>query len=306
MSAPVRLPTPLTPSTPFTLSTPFTYVECPRDSWQALPTVIPTARKVAHLRALLDAGFRQLDLGSLVGPGLPQMADTEAVLAELPEPDGRDYLSVIANLRGLERAAAQPRVTSVGYPLAVADSFQRRNTGRSVSESLPLLAELLREAQAAGKRLVVYLSMGFGNPDGDPWTPQTTLEMLARVRDLGARDVALADTLGHATPELVAQLCRAAVQHFGAAGLGVHLHARPEGALAVTQAALDAGITWHEGALAGVGGCPYSGSALIGNLASEVVLPALAAQGYTLPGLNLAALPGLAAAAAEVAEVGAG
>lgn len=282
------------------------YVECPRDSWQALPRPIPTARKAAHLRALLDAGFRHLDLGSLVGRGLPQMADTEAVLAELPPPDGRDYLSVIANLRGLERATAQPTVTSVGYPLSVSDSFQRRNTGRSVEESLPLLSELLSEGQAAGKRVVVYLSMGFGNPDGDPWTPQTTLEMLARVRDLGAAEVALADTLGHATPELVARLCQAAVQRFGAAGLGVHLHARPEGVLAVTQAALDAGICWHEGALAGVGGCPYSGSALIGNLGSEVVLPALAAQGYAVPGLDLGSLPELAAQAAAVAALGRG
>ncbi|ADV68111.1 hydroxymethylglutaryl-CoA lyase [Deinococcus maricopensis] len=253
-----------------TATPPVTYVECPRDSWQGLHTTIPTAAKIEHLHALLDAGFTHLDLGSFVSArAIPQLADTEAVLAELPDPAGRDYLCIIANARGLERAATQARVTSVGYPLSVSDAFQVRNTGRTVEESWPLLADLAAGARDARKRLVVYLSMGFGNPDGDPWTPDTTLDAVARVRDLGIQDVALADTVGRATPDLVRALSARATARFGADGLGVHLHARPDGAAALAQAALDAGIRWFEGALGGLGGCPFAGDALVGNLPTE-------------------------------------
>ncbi len=259
------------------------YVECPRDAWQGLATFIPTREKIAYLRALLDAGFQDLDLGSFVSAkAVPQLADTEAVLAELPDPDGRDYLCIIANARGLERAAAQARVTSVGYPLSVSDAFQRRNTGRGAAESWPLVTDLAEGARQAGKRLVVYLSMGFGNPDGEPWTPGTTLDAVARLRDLGVQDVALADTVGRASPELVAEVCAAAVTRFGPDGLGVHLHARPERAAALVRPALAAGVRWFEGALSGAGGCPFAGDALVGNLPTEVIAPAL---GLNLPDL---------------------
>lgn len=263
----------MTPASPHT---PPTYVECPRDSWQGLRHHIPVRDKVAYLRDLLGAGFTHLDLGSFVNPkAVPQLADTEEVLAALPDPAGRDYLCIVANARGLERAAAQPKVTSVGYPLSVSDAFQRRNTGRALADSWPLLAELRDLAEAAGKRLVVYLSMGFGNPDGEPWTPDTTLQAIARVRDLGVRDLALADTVGRATPHLVGEVCRAAVARFGAPHLGVHLHARPERAVDLALAAQGAGLTWFEGALGGVGGCPFAGDALVGNLPTERVAPAL-------------------------------
>ncbi len=247
----------MTPPSPHDQPETVVYVECPRDSWQGLRHQIPTA--------------------------VPQLADTEAVLAELPDPEGRDYLCIVANARGLERAATQPRVTSVGYPLSVSDAFQRRNTGRSLRDSWPLLAELRDLAGGAGKRLVVYLSMGFGNPDDEPWTPETTLSAVERLRDLGVHDVALADTVGRATPELVAQVTRAAVARFGAEGLGVHLHARPEQAVALARAAHDGGIRWFEGALGGVGGCPFAGDALVGNLPTELVAPALGLPYRDLP-----------------------
>lgn len=269
---------------------PLSYVECPRDSWQGLTRPIPLPRKVAYLRALLEAGFTHLDLGSFVSArAVPQLADTEAVLAELPAPEGRDYLCIVANARGLERAANQEKVTSVGYPLSVSDAFQRRNTGKSLTESWPLLAKLRDLAAQADKRLVVYLSMGFGNPDGEEWTPRTTLEAVARVRDLGVQSVALSDTVGRASPELVAEVAGAAVTRFGGAGLGVHLHARPEQAVRLALAARTAGISWFEGALGGVGGCPFAGDALVGNLPTELVAPAL--------GLPLRHLDALARAA---------
>ncbi len=251
-------------------------MECPRDAWQGLTRPIPTAEKVAYLQGLLSAGFRHLDLGSLVSPAaVPQLADTERVLADLPEPAGRDYLCIVANVRGVERAQTQPKLTSLGYPLSVSDAFQRRNTGKSLAESWPLLGELRDLVAGAGKRLVVYLSMGFGNPDGEAWSPGVTLDAVARLRDLGVWDVALSDTVGRADAALVGEVCRGAVARFGAAGLGVHLHGRPERALELMGAAREAGILWFEGALGGVGGCPFAGDALVGNLPTEVVAPAL-------------------------------
>ncbi|WP_052326722.1 hydroxymethylglutaryl-CoA lyase [Deinococcus peraridilitoris] len=271
----------------------WTYVECPRDSWQGLHRPIPLQSKIDYLLALLEAGFTHLDLGSFVSPkAVPQLADTGQVLAALPSPrpgradeETRDYLCIIANARGLESAAQEEKVTSVGYPLSVSDAFQRRNTGKSLEESWPLLAELRALASEADKRLVVYLSMGFGNPDGEPWAVQTSLDAVARCRDLGVSDVALADTVGRASPELVAEVCRAAVARFGPDKLGVHLHARSEQAVALALAARDAGIRWFEGALGGVGGCPFAGDTLVGNLPTEQIAPALG-----LPFENLSVL----------------
>lgn len=274
------------------------YVECPRDAWQGLTRPIPTAQKAAYLRDLLAAGFGHLDLGSFVSPAaVPQLADTEQVLERLPEPDGRDYLCIVANARGVERAGGQPKVTSLGYPLSVSDAFQRRNTGKGLAESWPLLAELRDLSAQAGKRLVVYLSMGFGNPDGEPWAPEVTLDAVARVRDLGVRDVALSDTVGRASAALVEEVCRAAVARFGVDGLGVHLHARSERALELALTARSAGILWFEGALGGVGGCPFAGDVLVGNLPTELVAPAL---GLNLTGLDFAGLDALAQRARDM------
>lgn len=234
--------------------------------------MVPTPVKASYLRALLEAGFTHLDLGSFVSPKhVPQMSDTEAVLAELPEPEGRDYLCIIANPRGLERAADQPKVRSVGYPLSISDTFQRRNTGRSLEDSWEVLAELAEGARAADKRLVVYLSMGFGNPYGDPWSEEVVVDALLRIRDLGIRSVALADTVGQADAQTVRQVCSAVVSRLGAEDLGVHLHARPERARDLVDAALASGIRWFEGALGGVGGCPFAGDELVGNLPTELI-----------------------------------
>lgn len=269
------------------------YVECPRDAWQGLGQVIPTPRKAAFLSALLEAGFQHLDCGSFVSPkAVPQMADTEAVLEALPDTTA-DVLCIIANHQGLERALKAEKVTSVGYPLSLSDTFQRRNTKRSLEESWAFVEETC--ASAGRLRFVVYLSMGFGNPYGDPWEPALVLEAVARLRELGVRDIALADTYGQADAARVGAVTRAVVQQFGAADLGVHLHARAENAVALALAALGAGITWLEGALGGVGGCPFAGDDLIGNLPSEQVLPLLEGTG-----IDLARVPELTRAALEL------
>lgn len=262
------------------------YVECPRDAWQGFARTIPTEEKVGYLRGLLQAGFDHLDLASFVSPKwVPQLADSEAVLEELPPPAGRDYLAIVANERGMERALAAANLTSVGYPFSISETFQQKNTRRSVEASWPLVERMLERARAGGLELVVYVSMGFGNPYGDPWSPEAVVDFVGRLRALGVRRIALADTYGVAGPERIHEVLTAVASAHGAADLGAHLHSRPDAAevKAKVDAVLAAGVRWLEGALDGQGGCPFAGDELVGNLPSEVVLPHLASLGYSSP-----------------------
>jgi hydroxymethylglutaryl-CoA lyase len=273
-----------------------TYVECPRDAWQGLAHVIPTSQKVKFLTALLKAGFTNLDCGSFVSPkAMPQMADTEAVLEALPETHA-DLLCIIANAQGLARAKACGRVTSVGYPLSISDTFQRRNTKRSLEDSWVLVEEI--HASAEHLRLVVYLSMGFGNPYGDAWDKALVLESVARLRQIGVNHIVLADTYGQADSSRVFDVVRDVVDQSGTAKIGVHLHAKAENALLLARTALHAGATWLEGAFGGIGGCPFAGDELVGNLPTEVVLPFLLSLMETT--INLESLPALHKQALEI------
>lgn len=273
------------------------YVECPRDAWQGLARVIPTPRKIAFVQALLDAGFRQLDVGSFVSPkAVPQLADTEAVLSALAVPEGAELLAIVANRKGLARALAAPKLTHIGFPLSVNATFQQRNANQSLEAAWQFAAELVAEARAAGLTLVVYLSMGFGNPYGEPWQPADTAQAVARLRALGVSEIALADTAGSATPERL-QAVLAATE--APERLGLHLHARPDDWQGKLEVALAHGIRWFEGALSGAGGCPFAADALVGNLPTEQVLPYLAARGLPYP---VAGLEVLACQAAELAR----
>ena len=275
------------------------WVECPRDAWQGFSRFIPTGEKVAFLKGLLEAGFRHLDLTSFVSPKwVPQMGDAEEVLKALPPPEGRTYLAIVANERGLERALAAPHLTHVGYPFSLSETFQQRNTNRSIAESWPLV-EAMVERTRGRLGLVVYLSMAFGNPYGDPWSVDGVLEAIARLKALGVREIALADTYGVADARRILEVLKPAVESFGPEGLGAHLHARPEGALEKVEAVLEAGITWLEGALAEVGGCPFAGDELVGNLPTEVVLPYLEKKGLAT-GVDLSRLSLLAEEAARL------
>lgn len=275
-----------------------TYVECPRDAWQGLPGLVPSPRKREHLRRLLAAGFRRLDLGSFVSPrAVPQLADTEEVLAGLERPADADFLCIVANERGLERALEVPAVTTLGYPLSVSDTFQLRNTRRSLEASWPLVARLAERCREEGLGLVVYLSMGFGNPYGDAWSPATTAAAVARLRKLGVERIALADTIGSASPDRLGEVLDACEEP---ASLGLHLHARPGRWRDQLGAALPRGVRWFEGALAGVGGCPFAADELVGNLPSERVVPWLEERGYRT-GIDPSALPALAEDAADIA-----
>lgn len=269
------------------------WVECPRDAWQGLGELIPTAQKVSYLRALLEAGFNSLDLTSFVSPKwVPQHADATEVLAALPAPQGREYLAIIGNQKGLERALQAPHLTTVGYPFSISETFQHKNLNRGIEESWPLLEQLVTQAQ--GKQFVVYLSMAFGNPYGDAWEPPLTVQFVQRIGQLGGLSgIVLADTYGVASAKTIQETLRAvALQHIDQR-IGVHLHSRPENTLEKVGVVLDTGVRWLEGALGGVGGCPFAGDDLVGNLATEEVLPYLKQQGFDL-GIGLDVLPKLA------------
>lgn len=274
------------------------YVECPRDAWQGLEHSVPTEVKTDYLKALLAAGFTRLDAGSFVSKrAVPQMADTEEVLAGLLVPDGVDLLCIVANEQGVERAVAAGAVTSVGYPLSVNDTFQRRNVGRTVEQSWPLVAQLQALCERSGLGFVVYLSMAFGNPYREPWVPRMTVEAVQRLRDLGVTRIALADTTGSGNADRVARVLGALTDN---SSLGLHLHARPDSWQAPLEIAVAHGVRWFEGALAGVGGCPFADDSLVGNLPTEAVVPWLAQHGLQSD-VDVQALAGLAERARAIA-----
>jgi hydroxymethylglutaryl-CoA lyase len=264
-----------------------TIVECPRDAWQGLTQIIPTKEKVRYLGRLLALGFRHVDAVSFVSPKhVPQMADSEQVMRELSElkaPPGPalDIIGIVVNAQGLERALATPGVTTVGYPYSISAYFRRANANMSREETRELVQRLQRDTKAAGKNLVIYISMAFGNPYDEPWGPEIVEETIVWLKDVGVRTVSLADTVGTASPEDVARLYTAAKKSVAGVDIGVHLHSRPERAPEKVLAAYEAGCRRFDGALTGLGGCPFAGDDLVGNIPTEAVLTTLAARGVS-------------------------
>ena len=260
-------------------------VECPRDAWQGLPDVIPTEYKAIYLKELVLAGFRHIDAVSFVSPKhVKQMADSEEVMARLssslPSADeAPEIIGIVVNEKGLGRALATPGVTTIGYPYSVSAYFRRANANMSRDESRILVEKLKKETAAAHRGLVIYISMAFGNPYDEPWGPEIVADTLEWLKDIRIRTVSLADTVGTATPELVGDLYRQMKDHVAGIELGVHLHSRPENAEEKILAAYEAGCRRFDSALTGLGGCPFAGDNLIGNIATEDVLAALRKAG---------------------------
>jgi hydroxymethylglutaryl-CoA lyase len=256
-------------------------IECPRDAWQGLPEFIPTDRKVAYLRELILAGFMHIDAVSFVSPKhVKQMADSEEVMAMLLNslPGGPalpEIIGIVVNEKGLERALAAPGVSTIGYPYSISAYFRRSNANMSRAESRALVETLKRETKAAGKGLVIYISMAFGNPYDEPWGPEIVQDTLEWLKDIRVKTVSLADTVGTATPELVHDLYSRVKDHVAGIELGVHLHSRPDNAEAKVLAAYEAGCRRFDSALTGLGGCPFAGDELVGNIPTESVLAAL-------------------------------
>ena len=264
---------------------PIKLIECPRDAWQGLPDLIPAESKVAYLKELTLAGFRHIDAVSFVSPKyVKQMADSEEVMTKLLAslPNGTtlpEVIGIVVNEKGLERALATPGVSTIGYPYSISAYFRRANANMTRAESRQLVETLKRETKAANKGLVIYISMAFGNPYDEPWGPEIVQDTLDWLKDIRVNTVSLADTVGTAAPDLVHDVYTNVKDHVAGIELGVHLHSRPDDAEAKVLAAYQAGCRRFDSALTGLGGCPFAGDDLVGNIPTESVLAALVAAG---------------------------
>jgi hydroxymethylglutaryl-CoA lyase len=256
-------------------------IECPRDAWQGLPRLIPTERKVEYLRGLIAAGFRHLDAVSFVSPkAVPQMADSEEVLAQLGPADGVEIIGIVVNEKGAERAIATKKVTTLGYPCSISETFLRRNQNQSLEENQAVLKRIKALADGAGLQMVAYISMAFGNPYGDAWSEERLTETAREIRDVGINALSFADTVGRATPEMI---FRVVTRVLGQTEIGVHLHSTRKEAAAKVLAAFDAGCRRFDSAMGGLGGCPFAQDDLVGNIPTEEVLRALEQRGVSFP-----------------------
>jgi hydroxymethylglutaryl-CoA lyase len=260
-------------------------IECPRDAWQGLPEIIPAEMKANYLVQLVSAGFKHIDAVSFVSPQhVKQMSDSEDVmkefLAQLPSVAAPpEIIGIVVNERGFERALATPGVTTIGYPYSISAYFRRANANMSRGESRALVEEIRKATKASGHGLVVYISMAFGNPYEEPWGAEIVEDALVWLKDIGVRSVSLADTVGTTPPEYVGALYTAVKDCVAGIELGVHLHSRSAGAAEKILAAYDAGCRRFDGALTGLGGCPFAGDDLVGNIATETIIAALASRG---------------------------
>ena len=276
-------------------------IECPRDAWQGLPQLIPAGEKAAYLKSLVDAGFRTIDAVSFVSPEhVRQMADSEEVMSllleSLPAAAARpEIIGIVVNERGIERALATPGVSTIGYPYSISAYFRRTNANMTRTESRRLVEQLKKATKDAGRGLVIYISMAFGNPYEEPWGPEIVEETLEWLKDLRIATVSLADTVGTATPAQVGELFARVKDHVAGIELGVHLHSRAETAAEKILAAYDAGCRRFDSALTGLGGCPFAADELVGNIPTETLLDALSSRGVAVHPDRAALAPLIAA-----------
>jgi hydroxymethylglutaryl-CoA lyase len=263
-------------------------IECPRDAWQGLQGQIPTHLKVDYLKALISAGFKNIDAVSFVSPkAVPQMADSEEVLKELDPPDDVEVIGIVVNEKGAQRAINTNAVNTLGFPYSISPTFLRNNQHQTLEEAIDELDKIQNKSEDAGLEIVVYISMAFGNPYGDEWSVAEVINAVDVLESSGIRVISLADTVGVAGPEQIQELVSAVMAKFGYLELGVHLHSRPDQAAKKVIAAYDAGCRRFDSALGGLGGCPFAQDALVGNIPTEKVVEALATRGAVLPSLKL-------------------
>jgi len=259
-------------------------IECPRDAWQGLKGQIPADVKAGYLRALIGAGFKHIDAVSFVSPkAVPQMSDSEEVLKLVDPPDDVEIIAIVVNEKGVDRAIATEAVRTVGFPYSVSPTFLQKNQNQTLEDSFETLEKIKSKADEAGLDVVVYISMAFGNPYGDPWNAGEVVEAVDLIERSEIKSISLADTVGLATPEQVGELVGAVLEKFDYLDIGVHLHSRKDQAVAKVRAAYDAGIRRFDSALGGLGGCPFAQDEMIGNIPTEAVLLALEERGVTPP-----------------------
>jgi hydroxymethylglutaryl-CoA lyase len=266
-------------------------IECPRDAIQGLPQFIPTDQKIRYINQLLKVGFDTIDFGSFVSPkAIPQMRDTTEVLAGLDWSSSRSkLLAIVANVRGAEEACQHAGIAYLGFPLSISETFQQRNTNKSIAEALNELNTIQELCIRHSRQLVCYISMGFGNPYGDPYDESHVQHFVDILRTLEVTIISLADTVGAATPESIRRLYGSVSSSFQTLEFGVHLHATPQTAYEKIQAAYEAGCRRFDGAIKGFGGCPMAKDELVGNIATETLIQFLHDHGEAI-GLDRSAL----------------
>lgn len=267
-------------------------VECPRDAMQGWPHFIPTDKKIEYINCLLEVGFHTIDFGSFVSPkAIPQMADTKEVIKGLQAGNSRSkLLAIVANLRGAEEAANYEIISYLGFPFSISETFQQRNTNTTIQESVARVEAIQNLCLKNNKELVVYLSMGFGNPYGDPYNGEILLKWASEMVSRGIRIISLADTVGVATPEQISFALQTLIPQYPGVTVGVHLHSTPLNWQQKFEAAIGSGCRRIDGALRGIGGCPMAGDELVGNMNTENIISLLEKQDQRQLALNEDAL----------------
>jgi hydroxymethylglutaryl-CoA lyase len=266
------------------MSEPIKLIECPRDAWQGLKGQIPTDVKVQYLRALIGAGFKHLDAVSFVSPkAVPQMSDSEDVLKQLDPPDDVEIIGIVVNEKGVERAIKTEAVKVIGFPYSISPTFLENNQKQSLEDAVEELEKIEKKADEAGLDVVVYISMAFGNPYGDLWNVDEVVTAVELLESMDIHQISLADTVGVATSDQIADVFATVNQSYDYLDIGCHLHSRPDQSEGKVLAAYNAGCRRFDAAIGGLGGCPFAQDTLVGNLPTEKVIAALARIGVPVP-----------------------
>ncbi len=281
------------------MSEPVKLIECPRDAWQGLKGQIPAELKTNYLQALISAGFKHIDAVSFVSPNaVPQMADSEEVLKELDPPDDVEIIGIVVNEKGAQRAIATEAVRTLGFPYSISPTFLENNQRQTLEDAIEELEKIEKRADESGLDTVVYISMAFGNPYGDPWSIEEVVEAVGLLELQEIRTISLADTVGLASPEKIREVVSAVMAKYDYLEIGVHLHSRPDQAASKILAAYEAGCRRFDSAIGGLGGCPFAQDELVGNIPTETVIETLRGRGAQLPALK--SLDALLRATAEI------
>ena len=253
---------------------PIKIIECPRDAMQGIKEFIPTEKKVQYIQSLLRVGFDTIDFGSFVSrKAIPQMVDTAEVLSRLDlSKTTSKLLTIIANTRGAQAACKHTAIDYLGYPFSISENFQMRNTHKTIAQSVITLSEILETANKANKQVVVYISMGFGNPYGDPWNVDVVGEWTERLSTMGVKIISLSDTIGSSNPESINYLFSNLIPKYTHIEFGAHLHSTPTSWFEKVDAAYKSGCMRFDGAMQGFGGCPMAKDELTGNMPTEKLL----------------------------------
>lgn len=256
------------------MPTPVKIIECPRDAMQGIKQFIPTSQKVQYIQSLLRVGFDTIDFGSFVSPkAIPQMVDTAQVLQQLDLSTTKSkLLAIIANIRGANEASLHSQIHYLGYPFSISENFQMRNTHKTIAESVVTLSEILNIAYKTNKEVVVYISMGFGNPYGDPWNVDIVGEWTEKLARMGVKILSLSDTVGTSNPENIHYLFSNLIPLYPDIEFGAHLHTTPNTWFEKIDAAFKSGCNRFDGAIQGFGGCPMAKDELTGNMPTEKLL----------------------------------